>query len=56
MTRQTACKIAQLLGAIAMIVGVSSCVQRDMQTSTYAWLLGAVLYGGGRLTAWFSEP
>lgn len=55
MKRQTAFKIAQVLGAIAMIVGVTSCVQRDMQSATYAWMVGALLYGGGRLAAWFAD-
>lgn len=56
MSRHTAYKIGQLLGAVAMIAGVTACMQRELDVSSRAWLVGGLLYGGCRLAAWFDKP
>jgi hypothetical protein len=55
MKANTARKLAQVLGAVGMIVGVAGCSSGDFTVSAWGWLIGSGLYAWGRLSAWFAE-
>jgi hypothetical protein len=55
MSQQTAFKVCQVLGALFMAAGVTSCQLRADQYTSVLFLAGAVLFSVGRLAAWFNR-
>lgn len=55
MSKSTWFKVAQVAGALLMAAGVTSCQLRADQYTSILFLIGAVLYGGGRMAAWFGS-
>jgi hypothetical protein len=54
MSLHTMLKVGQVLGALLMIAGVASCQMHHYNYSTFM-VIGALLYGGCRLAAWFKK-
>lgn len=58
MRTQTWLKLAQIAGALLMAAGVTGCMLSEPGTErSTAWLfiVGAMLYGGGRIAAWLKR-
>lgn len=45
-------KLIQIVGVFFMIAGVASCQMGTIENTPILMLIGAILYGGGRLSAW----
>lgn len=48
-------KLAQLAGVLLLCAGVVACTQREIQATTWLMLAGGLLYGAGRLLAWWNH-
>lgn len=48
-------KFFQVVGAVAMIVGVASCAGGDASTSAKWWIGGVVVFIAARAAAWWSN-
>ena len=55
MSKSTAFKITQVVGALLMSAGVTSCQLRADQYTSLLFLLGGFLFAAGRLASWFSD-
>jgi hypothetical protein len=55
MNTQTMLKLGQIVGALLMAAGVASCSMGKIETSPIFFLLGGILYGACRLSAWLSK-
>lgn len=45
----------QLLGVLLFAAGTVSCVAHELQASAGLWTLGAVIYTGARVGAWWNH-
>lgn len=55
MNNLTMLKLAQVAGALVMAAGVTSCILSEPGTdrgTSWLFIVGAALYGGGRLASW----
>lgn len=55
MTLNTALKLGQILGALLMAAGVAACAMDQIERTPMLLLLGGLVYGGCRLTAWLRQ-
>ena len=48
-------KLGQVAGALFMAAGVAACQMREHGAMPTLFLIGGLLYGGCRLTAWLTD-